>query len=129
MSSANSQAERSLVSPLDSSASAAICSNPVAAARILVVDDLADNRAILLRRFQRHGFAVVEADSGMKALELIESQDFDLVLLDVMMPGINGNETLRRIRTLKSPSMLPVVMVTAKTESENIVESLELGAN
>src|ERR1700737_2817632 len=99
MSSTNSQAERSLVSPLDSSASGAGCSNPVAAARILVVDDLADNRAILLRRFQRHGFEVAEADSGLKALELIDSQEFDLVLLDVMMPGIDGVETLRRIRS------------------------------
>src|SRR3981081_4632034 len=80
-----------------------------AAPRILVVDDVADNRAILLRRFQRHGFEVTEADSGLKALELIESQEFDLVLLDVMMPGIDGVETLKRIRFQKSVSMLPVI--------------------
>jgi diguanylate cyclase (GGDEF)-like protein len=103
--------------------------NAVRAARILIVDDLADNRAVLLRRFQRRGFEVVEADSGLKALELINSQEFDLVLLDVMMPEISGVETLKRIRSERSASALPVIMVTAKSESENIVESLELGAN
>jgi diguanylate cyclase (GGDEF)-like protein len=103
--------------------------NPVAAARILIVDDIADNRTVLLRRFQRRGFEVIEAESGLKALELINQQEFDLVLLDVMMPGISGVETLKRIRSERSASALPVIMVTAKSESENIVESLELGAN
>ena len=100
-----------------------------AAARILIVDDIADNRTILARRFQRRGFEVVEADNGIKALELIGSEEFDLVLLDVMMPGISGVETLTRIRAERSAAVLPVIMVTAKSESENIVESLELGAN
>src|SRR6476646_9073585 len=80
--------------------------NPAATRRILVVDDLADNRTILLRRFERQGFEVVEADSGLAALELIETTEFDLVLLDVMMPGIDGVETLKRIRALKSASIL-----------------------
>src|ERR1700712_1770694 len=100
-----------------------------AAPRILVVDDVADNRAILLRRFQRHGFEVTEADSGLKAIDLIGNHEFDLVLLDWMMPGIDGIETLRRIRSQKSASILPVIMVTAKTESDNIVEAIRLGAN
>jgi diguanylate cyclase (GGDEF)-like protein len=129
MSSTNSQAERISVPPLENIEVAGVDGNPSVAPRILVVDDVADNRAILLRRFQRQGFEVTEADSGLKALELIESQEFDLVLLDVMMPGIDGVETLRRIRSRKSPAVLPVIMVTAKTESENIVESLGLGAN
>jgi diguanylate cyclase (GGDEF)-like protein len=128
MYSTNAQVERD-IGPPGGYASGAIRNEPVAAARILIVDDLADNRAILLRRFQRQGFEVFEADSGLKALELIGSQEFDLVLLDVMMPGLDGNETLRRIRSQKSPSMLPVVMVTGKTESEDIIKSLDLGAN
>src|SRR5215813_913544 len=70
-----------------------------------------------------------EAESGHAAIELIESKAFDLVLLDVMMPGIDGLETLRRIRSRKSASALPVIMVTAKSESGNIVEALEQGAN
>jgi DNA-binding response OmpR family regulator len=97
--------------------------------RILVVDDISDNRTILTRRFQRRGFDVVEADNGLTAIELIAQGPFDLVLLDVMMPGIDGIETLKRIRDQRSPSALPVIMVTAKSESTNIVDALELGAN
>jgi diguanylate cyclase (GGDEF)-like protein len=97
--------------------------------RLLIVDDINDNRTILTRRFQRRGFEVVEADSGYVAIELIGRESFDLVLLDVMMPGIDGIETLKRIRSQKSASALPVIMVTAKAESDNIVDALELGAN
>jgi diguanylate cyclase (GGDEF)-like protein len=97
--------------------------------RLLIVDDIGDNRAILTRRFQRRGFDVVEAESGLAAIEVIDREVIDLVLLDVMMPGIDGIETLRRIRSQKSASVLPVIMVTAKSESENIVDALELGAN
>src|ERR1700721_64855 len=97
--------------------------------RILIVDDISDNRTILTRRFQRRGFDVVEADNGLTRIELIDKEPFDLVLLDVMMPGIDGIETLKRIRDQRSPSALPVIMVTAKSESTNIVDALELGAN
>lgn len=129
MSPSNLQFERVKIPQPEEVAPAIADSEPAAAPRLLIVDDISDNRAILLRRFQRHGFEVVEADSGQKALELIDSQEFDLVLLDVMMPGIDGIETLKRIRSQKSASALPVIMVTAKSESENIVESLGLGAN
>ncbi len=97
--------------------------------RLLIVDDISDNRAVLTRRFQRRGFDVVEAENGLAAIELIGEGAFDLVLLDVMMPGIDGIETLKRIRSQKSASALPVIMVTAKSESDNIVDALELGAN
>ena len=100
-----------------------------AKSRILIVDDISENRTILTRRFERRGFEIVEAEGGLAAIELIDKQSFDLVLLDVMMPGIDGIETLRRIRSRKSASMLPVIMVTAKSESDNIVDALELGAN
>jgi diguanylate cyclase (GGDEF)-like protein len=97
--------------------------------RLLIVDDISDNRNILMRRFERRGFDVVEAESGLEAIELIEKGSFDLVLLDVMMPGIDGIETLKRIRSRRSASALPVIMVTAKSESGNIVDALEQGAN
>ena len=129
MSATGLQLESVVISLPETSGPAAVGSGPAAPARILIVDDIADNRAILLRRFQRQGFEVVEADGGLKALELIDCQEFDLVLLDVMMPGIDGVETLKRIRSQKSASTLPVIMVTAKSESENVVESLGLGAN
>jgi diguanylate cyclase (GGDEF)-like protein len=97
--------------------------------RLLIVDDISDNRAVLKRRFERRGFDVTEAESGLIAIDLIERSPFDLVLLDVMMPGIDGMETLKRIRGRKSASALPVIMVTAKSESDNIVDALEQGAN
>ncbi len=97
--------------------------------RLLIVDDISDNRAILMRRFQRRGFDVVEAECGLTAIELIDKESFDLVLLDVMMPGMDGIETLKRIRSQNSASALPVIMVTAKSESGNIVDALELGAS
>ena len=97
--------------------------------RLLIVDDISDNRSVLKRRFERRGFDVVEAESGLVAIDLIEKSPFDLVLLDVMMPGIDGMETLKRIRSRKSASALPVIMVTAKSESDNIVDALEQGAN
>jgi diguanylate cyclase (GGDEF)-like protein len=97
--------------------------------RLLIVDDISDNRMILTRRFQRRGFDVVEAECGLTAIELIDKESFDLVLLDVMMPGMDGIETLKRIRSQNSASELPVIMVTAKSESTNIVDALELGAN
>lgn len=97
--------------------------------RLLIVDDIADNRNILMRRFERRGFHVTEVESGLAAIELIERETFDLVLLDVMMPDIDGLETLKRIRSRRSASVLPVIMVTAKSESANVVEALEQGAN
>jgi diguanylate cyclase (GGDEF)-like protein len=97
--------------------------------RLLVVDDISDNRAILTRRFQTRGFQVAEAESGFEALDLIERGSFDAVLLDIMMPGIDGLETLRRIRARHSSSVLPVIMVTARAESTDVVQALESGAN
>ncbi len=96
---------------------------------LLVVDDVADNRVVLARRFQRRGFEIVEAEDGEQALSLIEQHVFDVVLLDAMMPGLSGNDVLGRIRAKYSAAVLPVIMVTARTESENVVESLQLGAN
>jgi len=100
-----------------------------AAPRLLIVDDISDNRAVLTRRFQSRGFEIVEAGNGFQALEFIEIGVFDLVLLDIMMPGIDGIETLRRIRALRSPSELPVIMVTARAENTDVVNALEAGAN
>jgi diguanylate cyclase (GGDEF)-like protein len=97
--------------------------------RLLIVDDVAENRAILTRRFQRRGYEIVEASDGFRALELVAEQAFDLVLLDVMMPGIDGLEVLTRIREQHGPASLPVIMVTALAQNDDVVKALKLGAN
>lgn len=95
---------------------------------ILVVDDEAFNRR-LIHRILSHTFQITEAADGYKALELIEQFDFDLIVLDVMMPGIEGFEVLNEIRKQYSKSELPVILVTALHENEDIVRGLHSGAN
>ena len=97
--------------------------------RLLVVDDIEENRTLLSRRFSRRGCVTVEAESGFAALDLIAQQEFDLVLLDIMMPGQSGVEVLKQIRASHSPDTLPVIMITAKTGNTDVVEALELGTN
>jgi diguanylate cyclase (GGDEF)-like protein len=97
--------------------------------RLLVVDDVANNRDVLGRLFRRRGYEVVEAATGCAALELITKQHFNAVLLDVVMPEMDGLEVLRRIRAIHSTAILPVIMVTAMAESKDVVQALELGAN
>ncbi len=101
----------------------------MSASRLLVVDDVQDNRALLTRRFEKRGYLITEADNGYAALELIAKQEFDVVLLDIMMPGINGIEVLKQIRASRTPDTLPVIMVTAKSNNTDVIEALALGAN
>jgi CheY-like chemotaxis protein len=98
-------------------------------ATILVVDDLPANRDLMSRRLERSGFRVVCAASGPEALDALKRDPVDLVLLDIMMPGMTGFEVLKTVRLARSPAALPVIMVTAKTEREDVVEALSLGAN
>jgi diguanylate cyclase (GGDEF)-like protein len=126
---ATSTTPRILVLRPEDNPSRSLEDNKLDRRRLLIVDDVRDNRVLLRRRFERRGFEVVEAESGLTALDLIDAESFDLVLLDIMMPGIDGIETLKRIRKQKSASQLPVIMVTGKTATENMVEALQLGAN
>ena len=96
---------------------------------LLVVDDNEMNRDLLSRRLRKKGHRVAVADGGAAALEMIGAESFDLVLLDIMMPGIDGMEVLERIRGEHDPDELPVIMATAKSESEDIVAALKIGAN
>jgi diguanylate cyclase (GGDEF)-like protein/PAS domain S-box-containing protein len=96
---------------------------------LLVVDDNADNRDLLSRRLKRAGFPVSVADGGLSALQILEDEDIDLVLLDAMMPGMSGLDLLRLLRATRSSAQLPVIMVTAVTDSDKVVEALNHGAN
>ncbi len=96
---------------------------------LLVVDDNELNRDMLSRRLGSRGFKVAVAEDGASALAMIEKQDFDLVLLDVMMPGLSGIDVLKQLRERWPESDLPVVMATARDATEDVVEALRLGAN
>ena len=96
---------------------------------ILVVDDSELNRQIAVERLAERGFVVAEAADGAEALREIEARRFDLVLLDVMMPGLDGLAVLRRIRELYTLAELPVIMATARGDRADVVEALRGGAN
>lgn len=98
-------------------------------ARLLVVDDNEDNRETLARRLQRRGFDVGVAADGFKALDAVAREAYDLVLLDVQMPGMSGFDVLKQLRVDHPPTRLPVIIATARTEREDVVEALKLGAN
>ncbi|MEZ4288786.1 MAG: response regulator, partial [Polyangiales bacterium] len=100
-----------------------------ALAHLLVVDDNADNRDLFARRFERLGYAVAKAENGVDALQMMKRKEFDLIVLDVMMPGMSGLEVLREIRLRRSKVELPVLIATARSDSSEVVKALELGAN
>jgi len=96
---------------------------------LLVVEDNDANRDALSRRLRTRGYAVTEASDGAEGLALAESGAFDLVLLDIGMPGMNGLQVLEQIRLSRSRTELPVVMATARSQGADIVEAFRLGAN
>lgn len=96
---------------------------------ILVVDDEESNRDLLSGRLEREGYIVSTAGDGREALDMIGDEHFDMVLLDVMIPELNGIEVLAAIRKEFGPAELPTIMVSSKDDSEIIVEALQLGAN
>ncbi|MDF1814598.1 MAG: response regulator [Verrucomicrobiales bacterium] len=103
--------------------------------RVLVIDDSMVNRRVAETKLQNAGFTVQTANDGAAALDLLQIPDlpvnpnFDAILLDVMMPGIDGIEVLRRIRKVWNEVQLPVIMVTSKDKSEDVIEALQNGAN
>lgn len=96
--------------------------------RVLVVDDNPVNRDLLTRGLARAGYMVAEAPDGAEALRLLQDQTFDVVLLDVIMPGMDGVETLRRIRAEERLQDVPVVMLSSLDEVDSVIRCMELGA-
>ncbi|QJC51832.1 response regulator transcription factor [Paenibacillus albicereus] len=94
--------------------------------RILVVDDEERIRRLLKMYLEKEGYQIEEADDGEQALRLASGQDFDLILLDVMLPGMDGIEVCSRLRQIKAT---PVIMLTAKGEEMNRVQGFEVGAD
>ena len=98
------------------------------ASRILVVDDNASNRDLLSRRLQREGYRVTSVEGGAAALAMIAAEGFDLVLLDLMMPGMSGFEVLSRLKADGGTRHIPVIMISALDELDSTVRCIEAGA-
>src|SRR5882757_9778328 len=94
-------------------------------ARILVVDDIPDNVEILRMRLGSLGYEVVVAEDGEQALAVVRETPPDLILLDIMMPRIDGLEVVRRLKADRSLPFIPVIMVTAKTTAQDVLAGLE----
>jgi serine/threonine protein kinase/CheY-like chemotaxis protein len=97
--------------------------------RLLVVDDNEDNLDMLARRLQRRGYEITTAHSGAEALAAVARVRYDAIVLDINMPVMSGLDVLRELRKHYTKLELPVLMATARSESDDMVEALSLGAN
>jgi len=96
--------------------------------RILVVDDNNVNRDILQRRLEREGYIVDTAENGRQALEEVENQKYDLILLDILMPEMDGYDVLRSLKSSPKHKDIPVIMLTAVHESDSVRSCIDMGA-
>jgi CheY-like chemotaxis protein len=97
--------------------------------RILVVDDNADSIKIMRTVLENRGYQVTAASNGAAALECLQTEPPDLVLLDVMMPEISGLDVLQRIKENATTARVPVILVTAKTHDEDLLSGYQYGAD
>src|SRR5204863_4736940 len=97
--------------------------------RLIIVDDNDMNRDMLTRRLQRLGYEVSLADSARELHQRVQDEHIDLILLDIEMPEVSGLDALKTLREAYSAIELPIIMVTAKNQSEDVVKALDLGAN
>ena len=95
---------------------------------VLAVDDNATIRRAIAMRLSSKGYQVVTAEDGEQALAALQRQPFDLMLLDLQMPGMRGDEVLQSVRKRYSETELPVIMLTGSDEKQDINRTLELGA-
>jgi phosphoserine phosphatase RsbU/P len=95
---------------------------------VLVVDDIETNRDVLSRQLERQGYGVATAENGRQALEMLHADTFDLVLLDIMMPKIDGYEVLQRLKADEALRHIPVIMISALSELDSVVRCIGMGA-
>jgi len=114
---------------LDSSASALVASKIDAPGVILAVDDMPENRELISRLLSRAGHTVISAVSGEEALELLETRGVDLVLLDLMMPGIGGAEVLKAMKDDAVLRATPVIMISGRQDMDQIIACIQAGAD
>ncbi len=99
------------------------------APKILVVDDNLDNMELLIKRFQSLGYRTLQASDGEEALARVAAEEPDLVILDIMMPKLDGLEVCRRLKADERTRLIPVILLTAKREPPDKVRGLDLGAD
>src|SRR5438093_1317490 len=107
----------------------AIAAKQPIAGTVLVVDDNEADRAVLSRRLRRQGHTVSLAENGRQALEKLRARGFDLVLLDIVMPEMDGFEVLRRLKADAATQNIPVIMLSAMDEMDAVVRCIEMGAD
>ncbi len=94
---------------------------------ILVVDDHEEIREALAEILEEEGHEVLQAVDGLEALEMVATMPLDVILLDIAMPGMDGLETLRRLKDSPESAKLPVIMVTAQGDRQNMVKAVRMG--
>lgn len=97
--------------------------------KILIIEDDPEERLILSRELKKEGFIVYEAPTGEEGLRIFKEDKPDLVILDVVLPGIDGWEVLRRIKKGPLSRKVPVIMLTGKTEDKDKIKGYEIGAD
>lgn len=97
--------------------------------KILIVDDELDNLLPLKRALEMDDFNILEAQDGIRALEKVSAETPDLILLDLMLPKLNGFEVCQRLKQNEATSSIPIIMLTAKSETSDKVEGIEIGAD
>jgi DNA-binding response OmpR family regulator len=100
-----------------------------AAGRVLVVDDDEDSRRLLAHLLERKGYSVVLADGGPSALSTLAKQDVDVVVLDVMMPNMDGFAVCRELKKSPGTATLPVILLTARDDIETRATGMKLGVS
>ncbi len=102
---------------------------PIRAPQIMVVDDDQDTVAILARHLQREGFVPIEANSGAQCLKLVQENEVDVILLDLMMPDMDGFQVVRELRANPVTAEIPVIMITARDDLDARAEGMRLGVS
>ena len=101
----------------------------IRASQIMVVDDDQDTVAILARHLQREGFVPIEANSGAQCLKLVQENEVDVILLDLMMPDMDGFQVVRELRANPVTAEIPIIMITARDDLDARAEGMRLGVS
>lgn len=96
--------------------------------KVLIVEDDADVRSVLSVALQKHGFSVAEAEDGLKGLKYLESERPDVMLIDVMMPRLDGFSFVKAVRYRQENRSIPVIFLTAKTDARSMIDGINVGA-